>query len=95
MPEVLVQHLRLEALGMVDLDPSVAPLDDLGVVIRQHFRQLVQELGDGVVLAVPIRHLAGKLVNPASAATAAGRPAIVIVGAIQSPTKPRFKESVA
>jgi hypothetical protein len=79
VPEVLVQHLSLEAFRVVHLDPSVAPLDDLGVVVGQHFRQLIKELGDRMVLAVPIGDFAGQLVDPASGT---GRAAVVVVGAI-------------
>ena len=50
MPKVLVQDFSLQALGIVHLDASVAPLDDLAVVVRQHLGELVEKLRHRVVL---------------------------------------------
>ena len=44
---------------MMNFDASIGPFDDFRVVVRKHFRQLVQELGNRMVLSVPIRHTVG------------------------------------
>jgi hypothetical protein len=40
MSKVLVKNLSLEAIGVVDLDSAVVPLDDFGVFVGQHLGQL-------------------------------------------------------
>ena len=50
MAKVLVEHFSLQSLGIVDFDSAVDPFDDLGVIICQHFGQLIEKLSDRVML---------------------------------------------
>jgi hypothetical protein len=46
MTKVLVKNFAFQALRVMNLDPTILPLDDFGVVLREHLRQLEEELSD-------------------------------------------------
>lgn len=54
-----MQDFPLQTLGMVHLDATVRPLDDLRVVVGEHLGQLVQEFRHGLRLGAVFLLAAG------------------------------------
>ena len=46
---------------MMHLNPAVHPFNNLRVVVSQHFGELIEELGDGMMLSIAIKFYISRL----------------------------------